>query len=270
MSLLKLITVLVAQCLYPSQPRSKLDKDYCLRLGLNMQEHGQKVPVLGYWQGDRFILCDGGCRWDGAQQVGMKELLAIDLGKEPLPRDLLLAQASIDQHRQHLSPMDRARLWSRMCKEFGCTAKKLAEMLHVSEAVISRALALLELPDDIQRQINEGTLDERRGYLLTQESDPARQRELAIEATALSRDELAKRVRQPKNTDALQVRVKRILLPLPSGVAITVSGADLSLDDIHAALGELQREVRRGCNERLDPKTLSKILHDKAKKGGVQ
>lgn len=264
---LKLITVLVAQCFYLSQPRSKLDKDYCLRLGLNMKEHGQKVPVLGYWKGDRFILCDGGCRLDGAQQVGMTELIAVDLGKEPSPKEFLLAQASIDQHRQNLSPLDRARLWERMCQEFGCTAKKLAEMLHVSEAVVSRALALLALPEDIQQQINEGTLDARRGYLLTQESDPIRQRELAVAATTLSRDELAKRVRKPKQSDAPLVRVKRIALPLPSGIAITVSGEDLSLDDIHSALGELQREIRRGCDQGLDPKTLSKVLQDKAKKG---
>lgn len=270
MSLLKLIVVLVAQCIYPSQPRSKLDKDYCLRLGLNMKENGQKYPVLGYWKGDQFVLCDGGNRLYGAELNGIKELSAIDLGKEPSSQELLLAQASIDIHRQHLSPLERARLWGRMCKEFGCTAKKLAEMLHVSEAVVSRALALLELPEDIQQQIDEGTLDARRGYLLTQESDPARQRELATEATALSRDELAKRVRKPKQSDTPQVRMKRILCPLPSGVSITVSGADLSLDDFIESLAEAQKEARKARDQSLDAKTFSAVMRDKAKQGGAR
>jgi len=270
MSVQQLIKVAVARCDYPNQPRSALDPDYCRRLGENMKQHGQKVPVLGYSKGDRFILCDGGCRLEGARLAGIPELMAHDFGKEPTLEELLLAQASIDVHRQQLPALDRARLWARMCKEFSWTAKKLAEVLKVSESVVSRDLKLLALPEDIQQQINEGTLDARRGYLLTQESDPARQRELAVEAVALSRDELAKRVRKPKQSDAPQVRVKRIQLPLPSGVSFTVSGEELSLDDIHSALGELQRELRRGCEQGLDPKTLSKVLQDKAKKGSGQ
>lgn len=269
MALLKLVTVLVAQCAYLLQPRSRMDEEYCRRLGLNMKVHGQKVPVLGYWKGDRFILCDGGCRLYGAELNGINELLAIDLGKEPTLEELLKSQASIDVHRQHLPPLDRARLWARMCKEFGWTAKKLAEELQVSEAVVSRALALLELPDDIQQQIVDGTLDARRGYLLTQESDPARQRELAAQASALSRDELEKRVRKPKAAATPQVRMKRILCPLASGVSITVSGADLSLDDFIEALSEAQKEARKAREQSLDAKTFAAVMRDKARKAGA-
>jgi ParB family chromosome partitioning protein len=270
MSLPQLIKVSIAKCDYPDQPRSALDPDYCRGLGENMKAGGQKVPVIGYMKGDRFILCDGGCRLEGAQLVGMVELLAIDLGKEPTRRELLMAQASIDLHRQHLPPIDRARLFSSLCKEHGCTARKLAEMLHVSEAVISRAIALLQLPDDLQQQVNEGNLDARRGYLLSQESDPARQRELATQATALTREELAKRVRKPKASSTPQVRLKRIVCPLPSGVSITVSGADLSLDDLIESLSDALKEARRSRELNLDVRTFSSVLKDKAKNGGAQ
>ncbi|HWL28813.1 MAG TPA: ParB/RepB/Spo0J family partition protein [Burkholderiaceae bacterium] len=270
MSLPQLIKVPEKICDYPSQPRSALDPDYCRGLGENMKANGQKVPVIGYMKGDRFILCDGGCRLEGARLVGITELLAIDLGKEPTRLELLMAQASIDLHRQHLPPIDRARLFASLCKEQGCTARKLAEMLHVSEAVISRAIALLELPGDIQRQVNEGKLDARRGYLLSQESDPERQRELASQATALSRDELAKRVRKPKAPGTPQVRLKRIVCPLPSGVSITVSGTDLSLDDFAEALAEARREVMKAREQSLDVKTFAAVMRDKAKLGGAR
>lgn len=264
------IKVPLAKCDYPGQPRSALDPDYRLRLGQNMKTHGQKVPVLGYWKGDRFILCDGGSRLEAARLVGIPELLAHDFGKEPSLEELLTMQASIDVHRQQLPALDRARLWARMCQEFSWTAKKLAEVLHISEAVVSRALALLELPEDIQQQITDGTLDARRGYLLTQESDPVRQRELAVAATALSRDELAKRVREPKQTDTPQVRMKRILCPLASGVSITVFGADLSLDDFIESLSEAQKEARKAREQSLDAKTFSAVMRDKAKQGGAR
>jgi len=268
MALPQLIKVPVARCDYPSQPRSVVDPDYCRSLGENMKANGQKVPVIGYTKADRFILCDGGCRLEAARLAGIPELLALDLGKEPTRLELLMAQASIDLHRQHLPPIDRARLFASLCKEHGCTARKLAEMLHVSEAVISRAIALLQLPDDLQQQVNAGTLDARRGYLLSQETDPARQRELASEATALSREELAKRVRKPKQSDTPQVRMKRILCPLASGVSITVSGADLSLDDFIEALAEAQKEARKAREQSLDAKTFAAVMRDKAKKGG--
>lgn len=270
MSLPQLINVPVARCDYPSQPRSVVDPDYCRSLGENMKANGQKVPVIGYTKEGRFILCDGGCRLEGARLAGIVELLALDLGKEPTRLELLMAQASIDLHRQHLPPIDRARLFANLCKEHGCTARKLAEMLHVSEAVISRAIAMLQLPDELQQQVNDGRLDARRGYLLTQESDPVRQRELASQATALTRDELAKRVRKPKGSGTPQVRMKRILCPLPSGASVTVCGADLSLDDFIEALGEAQKEARKAREQSLDAKTFCAVMKDKAKKGGAR
>lgn len=270
MTLPQLINIPVARCDYPDQPRSTLDPNHCRSLGENMKATGQKVPVIGYRKGDRFILCDGGCRLEGARLAGIPELLALDLDKEPTRVELLLAQASIDLHRQHLPPIDRARLFANLCKEHDCTARKLAEMLHVSEPVISRAVALLQLPDDLQQQVNDGTLDARRGYLLSQESDPARLRELASQAAAISREELAKRVRKPQQGDAPQVRMKRIVCPLASGVSITVSGADLTLDDFIEALSEAQKEARKAREQSLDAKTFSAVMRDKAKQGGAR
>lgn len=268
MTVPQLIKVPVAKCDYPNQPRSALDPDYCRRLGENMSAHGQKVPVLGYSKGDRFVLCDGGCRLEAARLAGIPELLAHDFGKEPTLEELLTVQASIDVHRQQLPALDRARLWARMCQEFTWTAKKLAEVLSISESVVSRDLKLLALPEDIQQQINDGRLDARRGYFLSQEADPVRQRELAVAATALSRDELAKRVRKPKQSDTPQVRMKRILCPLPSGVSITVSGADLSLDDLVESLSDALKEARRANEQNLDVRTFAAVLKDKAAKQG--
>jgi len=261
----QLIKVLVSQCDYPSQPRSRLDHEHCLDLGQNMLAHGQKVPVIGYYLGDRFILCDGGCRREGASLVGIKELLALDLGKEPSVLELLVAQASINEFQQHLPPIDQARLFQAIREEQGCTARQLAETLHVSEGSVSRALALLQLPEDLQKQINEGTLDARRGYILSQESDPERQRQLAAEAMSVSREELGQRVRRQKTQSVPQVRAKRIACQLPSGVSVTVAGQDLSLDDCIEALGEAQREAKRAREQKLDVKTWQSVMRDKSR-----
>lgn len=265
MTLPQLINVPVAQCDYPSQPRSRIDEDYILRLGKNMLAHGQKVPVIGFFRGGRFILCDGGCRLEAAKRVGMKELIALDMGKEPSSGELMLMQALIDLHKQHLPPIDRARLFRSIRKEQGCSARQVAETLHVSEGYISRTLALLDLPEDLQAQVNDGTLDASRAYLLSQESDPERQRQLAAEATSISRDELARRVRRQKSQSTPQVRAKRIACPLPSGVSVAVSGSDLSLDDIIEALGDAQKAARKAREQNLDVKTWARVMRDKSR-----
>ena len=262
----QLIKVAVAQCDYPSQPRSRLDPDYCLRLGQNMLEHGQKVPVIGYFSGDRFIICDGGCRLEGIRLAGIPDVLALDLGKEPTALGLLVSQASIDVYHQHLPPIDRARLFRSICKEQGCTGRQLAKTLHVSEGFICRALALLELPEDLQAQINDGSLDASRGYLLSQESDPERQRQLAADAMSVSREELGQRVRRQKGQSATpQVRAKRIVCPLPSGVSVTVAGQDLSLDDVIRALDEAHKAAKKGREQKNDVKTWQRVMLDKSR-----
>lgn len=48
-----LIKVRPQDCDYPSQPRSKLDPDYCRGLGENMKAIGQKVAIP--MRGERFL-----------------------------------------------------------------------------------------------------------------------------------------------------------------------------------------------------------------------
>src|SRR5262245_44595982 len=127
----RLRRVPVSICDYPSQPRTNLDLGYCEGLGANMKAVGQRIPILGYFDGKRFKVHDGGCRLKGAELVGMTELLALDVGKEPTKAELLMVQASIDVQKQHLPPLDRAKLFEAIIAERKCTAKQVAADLGV-------------------------------------------------------------------------------------------------------------------------------------------
>jgi ParB-like nuclease family protein len=107
-----LIKVRPENCDYPSQPRSNPDPEYCRSLGESMKAIGQQVPIIGYTEfaTERFNVSDGGCRLQGARLCGIPELLAMDLGKKPTQIELLRAQAEIDNYKQHLKALDRARL----------------------------------------------------------------------------------------------------------------------------------------------------------------
>jgi ParB family transcriptional regulator, chromosome partitioning protein len=266
----RLKNVLVTQCDYPAQPRSGYDREYCLGLGASMKGHGQKVPVIGYSVGDRFRLIDGGCRLEGARLAGIAELLALDLGKEPTRAELLMAQAAIDIHRQHLPPVDRARLWQSTLQERGCTARELATELGVSDSLVGDYLSLCGLVADLQEQVNRGALHLSKASLIAQqESDPVRQRELAALAKGMGRDAFAAKLRQSRRSEPELSRVKmaRVKIPMPDGATIVISGKELGMTEVVQLLNQTLKEARKAA-EQYDVKTFQGMMRDKAKRSG--
>src|SRR5579884_354890 len=149
-----------------------------------------------------FAVTDGGCRVAGAKMRGIAKLLALDLGKAPTPLEVMLAQAHIDQHKQHFRPMDRARLWHGIKAKRGCTAKQLAKELEVSDSLVGDYLSLMKLPPEVQELVDSGALHLSKASLIAQqESDPQRQRELAALAKDMSRSELVARVKQARRNE---------------------------------------------------------------------
>jgi ParB family chromosome partitioning protein len=264
----RLIDVPTEKCDYPSQPRSKPDPIYCRSLGESMKAIGQKVPILGYTDStvDRFIVSDGGCRLEGARLCGIATLLAMDLGKKPTQIELLMGQAAIDIHRQHLPAMDRARLWQSTMQARDCTARQLAKELGVSDSLVGDYLSLLALPADVQEQVNNGSLQmSKASFIAQQESDPGRQRELAALARDMSRNELAAKVKQNRR-DGQQtpaVKLARVKVAMP-GATLVISGTELSMAGLVELLSETLKEARKAADQ-FDIKTWVRMMADKAK-----
>lgn len=268
-----LINVPTEKCDYPSQPRSKLDLEYCRSLGESMKAIGQQVPLIGYTDLliDRYIAYDGGCRIEGARLCGIPELLALDLGRKPTLNEVLMAQAAIDVHRQHLPAMDRARLWQSNIKERGCTARQLAKELGVSDSLVGDYLSLLTLPPDVQEQVNCGALHMSKACLIAQQaSSPDRQRELAAFAKNMSRTKLAAKVRQKSHNKRQfsAVRDSSLKCPLPSGTTVIVKAREITLENAIDALTELLKAMKKASEEGIDCAGFSRDCRDKAKTRG--
>lgn len=265
---IQLIKVPAEQCDYRLQPRSNLDPVYCDSLGESMQAIGQQVPIIGYFAEGRFLVEDGGCRCRGAIAKGIKELLALDLGKAPSRAELLMAQASIDIYKKHFKPVERARLWQAIKQERACTNRDLARLLSVSDSLVGDALCLLGLPPDVQEKVETGELDASKASLIAQaESHPEQQRELAAIATGISRTDLVTRLKKNRR-DAQQtpvIRVNSIRCPLSSGMTVTVRGNGISLEDATDALATLIKEMKKASADGIDGSTFSRICHDRAK-----
>jgi ParB family chromosome partitioning protein len=112
---------------------------------------------------------------------------------------------------------------------------------------VSRALALLKLPEDVQRRVDAGELAARTAYELSKLGDPARVARLASQAAAerLTHDEVAKRVRQQRGRRAQPTRGVRLAFPGERGwrVVVTRSGPG-SYEEVEHALAAALEEVR--------------------------
>jgi ParB/RepB/Spo0J family partition protein len=267
---LTLKEVLTEKCYMPSQPRTNPDPEYCRSLGDSMAAIGQQVPIIGYSQLDldKFAVTDGGCRVIGAKMRGIAKLLALDLGKAPTPLEMKLAQAHIDNHKQHFRLMDRAWLWQSIKETLGCTKRELAKQLGVSESLVDDYLSLATLPPDVQELVNSGALHLSKASLIAhKETDPERQRELAALAKDMSRNELAAKVRQTRSNgqQAPADKVSKIKIELTSAT-VTISGSGLTLDAALEAVFEAHKVMKKGREQGLTAKTIQKISSDRAAK----
>jgi ParB family chromosome partitioning protein len=268
MPALRLLTQPLTSCDIAFNPRSARDQAYCRSLGENIRTNGQKVPIIGFFKGDRFQVADGGCRVEGMRLVGLTEVLALDWGKEPTVADLLMAHASIDLHKQFLPPLDRARLFRSLLDARGCTAKHLAQDLSISDSLVGRYLSLLTLPSDLQDQINSGALDFGKACLLAQVPEPNWQRELALAAKDMPRDAFAKLSRKKRSSttpsSSTTVKRSRVSCPLTKSLSVVISGPEMNLLDVINALQSALDVAKKASRENLDVKTAEKVWRDKA------
>jgi ParB family transcriptional regulator, chromosome partitioning protein len=257
-------------CDYPSQPRSYKPPGYIESLAANIKANGQKVPVLGWTANGRFQLGDGGCRLEAIRMAGLTHVLVMDLGKEPSKLELLMAQASIDLHRQHLPPVDRARLYQSVMTEKATNGKETAEALGISPSLLSRYLPLLNLAPDLQAMVNSGELEWTKGSLIAQATgDHEQQRQMAKEAQGMTRDTLAAAVRKSRKGQSAEAGVKlsRLRIPLDrEGQSVVIAAKDgLSVEGLIGVGQELVSLGKQAQRQEMDIKALVAWL--KAKTG---
>lgn len=117
--------------------------------------------------------------WRAAQAAGLEsidcffhegELSESELREQQLVENLL---------REDLRPMEQARAFASLMELNGWNGKQLAQSLHIAESNVSRSLALLDLPEDVQRQVDSGELAARSAYELSRLPSEEQQRTLA-------------------------------------------------------------------------------------------
>ena len=142
----------------PTQPRREFDADELAMLAGSIRDIGQTTPVTVRWDvaRDRYVLIDGERRWRAAQSVGAKTLTALVEGRDLSADRLLEMQVVENALRSDLTTLEAGAAYRSLMQSWGCTQEELAARLHVSQSKVSRAIAALSLPVDVQVQTGDG------------------------------------------------------------------------------------------------------------------
>lgn len=255
------------------QPRKQFDESELLALGQNMLAHGQQVPVIVYCpeipagskNGKPYRLLDGERRWRGAQLAGIIDLDAIVLAQRPTQTALHIVQMSLEAHKQGLTAMERSHLLHRIRSENDWPISQLAEKLHMKQPLVSKLLAYQKLDPVIQAMLHKGEIDMEKAFIISQQPDFEKQRELLRAAAHLDREQLRQKVNGPEKAT---VKTAMARFPLSTGVSITVQGREVTLAGAIEAMMETVRELKKGLTQGLDITTAQRVMRDKARAGG--
>jgi ParB family chromosome partitioning protein len=145
------------------QPRNHVREESLAELAESIRAQGVLQPLIvravsAPSDGPaRFEIVAGERRWRAAQLAGIDKVPVI---VRDLDDQSALAVALIENlQREDLNPIDQARSMLRLVEEFDLTHDEIAKALGRSRASITNFLRLLELADDVQDAIVNGTID---------------------------------------------------------------------------------------------------------------
>jgi ParB family transcriptional regulator, chromosome partitioning protein len=144
----------------PAQPREEFDPEGIERLARSLKTRGQLQPARVRWdegQGTYVLIC-GERRWRAAQMAGMPTLDCVIIEGPLTPAELLAVQLVENALREDLTPLEAARAYKQLMEAQGWSVRQLAAELAVAHPTILRALSLLELPESVQHQVEQGEL----------------------------------------------------------------------------------------------------------------
>jgi ParB family chromosome partitioning protein len=141
----------------PFQTRSHVDEEQLAELAASIAANGVVQPVLVRpMAGGRFQLIAGERRWRASKLAGKTTVPAI------------LRQVSDEQameitivenlQRADLNPMEQARAFERLSREFHMTQEQMAQRTGKDRATVANFLRLLKLPATVQARVESGAI----------------------------------------------------------------------------------------------------------------
>ena len=138
------------------QPRKTFKPDELAELTDSIKQNGVLQPLLVRKKGSSYEIVAGERRYQAAKAAGLEEVPVIirDISDEDVFKLALIENLQ----RSDLSPLEEAQGYRQLLREKDLTQEELARILSKSRSTITNTLRLLDLPEEVQELVEDGSL----------------------------------------------------------------------------------------------------------------
>jgi ParB family chromosome partitioning protein len=166
----------------PFQPRTRMAPGAMAELVESIKARGILQPLLARRhpkEAERFQIVAGERRWRAAQQAGLHDVPV--LVRDLADSDAMAASLVENLQRQDLNAIEEAEGYKRLIEEFGLTQEQLGAAVGKSRSHIANSIRLLQLPDSVRAQVQDGALSAGHARALLAHASPEVAARLVIE-----------------------------------------------------------------------------------------
>lgn len=141
----------------PYQTRSKFDAEALTELAQSISGTGVVQPItVRPLPNGQFQLIAGERRWLASKEAGKATIPAMVIqASDEQTMEMTIVE---NLQRADLNPMEQARAFDRLGREFKLTQEQMAQRTGKDRASVGNFLRLLKLPEPVQQQVEEGML----------------------------------------------------------------------------------------------------------------
>ena len=146
------------------QPRKIFDEEKIDELAASIKKYGVIEPIVVQKMDGYYKIIAGERRWRASCKAGLKEVPVIirDIGEKEAAEISLVENL----HREDLTPIEEAVAYKNYCEKYKVSKQELADILTKSRSSVSHAIRLLQLPDSVQKMIEDGTITTGHGKVI--------------------------------------------------------------------------------------------------------
>lgn len=238
--------------LFVNQAREAFDETELIGLAENIKVSGQLQPGVAWFDEGRgrYVLICGERRYRALKRAGMPTMEVKVLRGHLTQGQMLEMNLAENIQRASLNGVEQGKGFRRLIQLEDLTASEVASRFGLSNATVSNAMSLLDLPETLQAKVASGDLPVSVGAYLARVEDDAARRAIAdqYESGVINRDGVAAEVRRllktkpkrsPSNASRLAVKLGGLSVCVTAGRA-----GKLSVETLLTVFGRICKEAK--------------------------
>ena len=148
------------------QPREEFDQVKIDELAESIKKHGVLNPIIVREMGlEKYEIIAGERRFRAAQAAGLETVPAIM--RQPQEQEVLEMALIENLQREDLNPVEEAKGYDRLKREFGLTQEEVSEATGKARSTVANSLRLLSLTEAVLKLLQQGKIEKGHAKVLT-------------------------------------------------------------------------------------------------------